>query len=472
MTVNTTSITSGPYPGNDIADEFDYNFRVEDKTQLIVYETDDAGFQTTLTVDTDYMVNDIGVDAGGTVTRVAGALPTGYVWYIRSNYKQTQGTAFSSQGGFFPDVHEAAMDKLTFLVQQITDILNRSMRLSESYTGDAITALPDPESQKFLRWKSDLSGFENTAILASSILVGLDVGDVVQLIDDGSGNGVFPEDQLRIGTAIGNLAKLIDDGSGNGVFPEDQLRIGTAIGEVLKLVDAGAGVPALPLESKATLTTAGDILYASAANVLARLAKGTSGQVLTMGAVLPEWADPSGGGGLVLLAEKTASSDTTIDFDSLINSTYDEYEIRFYNVIPATDAVNLFLRTSTDGGSTYDSGASDYAWSAGGIVGAGGVISDGSSNSAAILITASNTVGSDTNETGVSGTIRLIRPSVAQYFALMYSVKYTQSNGDRGFINGMGERNTSADVDAVRFLFSTGNIESGVFYLYGINKTL
>ena len=255
MTVNTTQITSGPYLGNDVADEFSYTFRVEDKTQLIVYETDDQGVQTTLMVDTDYTVAGIGDDGGGLITRVAGPLPTGYEWYIRSDYKQTQGTAFGSQGGFFPDVHEAAMDKLTFLVQQITDILSRSMRLSESYTGDTITSLPDPESQKYLRWKTDLSGFENVELAATGILtVGISIGDIVELINDGSGNGVFPYAALREGLDIGNFAKLIDDGSGNGVFPEGQLRIGLTVGDVPKLVDIGGATPGLPAIDGSLLT--------------------------------------------------------------------------------------------------------------------------------------------------------------------------------------------------------------------------
>ncbi len=169
MTVNTTSITSGSYPGNDVSDEFSYNFRIEDKSQLIVYETDDQGVETILTVDTDYTVAGIGVDAGGIVTRVAGPLPTGYSWYIRSDYKETQLTAFGSQGGFFPGVHEAAMDKLTFLIQQMTDSVDRSMRLSEGYPGGTITTLPNPESQKLLRWKSDLSGFENITLGTSDL---------------------------------------------------------------------------------------------------------------------------------------------------------------------------------------------------------------------------------------------------------------------------------------------------------------
>ena len=146
MTVNTKKITSGPYNGNNIADTFSYGFRVTDKTELIVFETDDSGVQTELTVDTDYTVNTVGDDTGGTITRIAGPLPTGYEWYIRSNYDETQLTSFTSQGAFFPDLHESAMDKLTFLIQQMLDRQSRAPRLSDSYSGPIPISLPEPQS--------------------------------------------------------------------------------------------------------------------------------------------------------------------------------------------------------------------------------------------------------------------------------------------------------------------------------------
>jgi len=90
MTVNTSKITAGPYAGNDIADTFSYGFRIADKTQLKIFETDALGVETLLTVDTDYTVAGVGVDQGGTVTRTAGALPTNTTWYIRSDYQKTQ----------------------------------------------------------------------------------------------------------------------------------------------------------------------------------------------------------------------------------------------------------------------------------------------------------------------------------------------------------------------------------------------
>ena len=45
-----------------------------------------------------------------------------------------------------------------------------------------------------------------------------------------------------------------------------------------------------------TLTTTGDILYASSAQVAARLGIGSSAQVLTVASGIPSWATPSGGG--------------------------------------------------------------------------------------------------------------------------------------------------------------------------------
>jgi len=143
LTVNTTNITSGPYVGNGASDTYSYTFRVADKTQLSVYETDDAGVQTLLVVDTDYTVNDVGEDAGGTILRIAGNLPTDYQWYIRSNYIENQLTAFASQGGFFPDVHEKQMDHITFLIQQLRDSNDRTFRLTDSIDLDGDFFLTD-----------------------------------------------------------------------------------------------------------------------------------------------------------------------------------------------------------------------------------------------------------------------------------------------------------------------------------------
>ena len=104
MTVNTTDITAGPYIGNGVTTAFAYGFRVDVKTQVQVYERTSSTANWVLqTVDTDYTVGGLGVDGGGTITRVAGALPSNYEWYIRANYSATQDTDFDSGGDFDRD---------------------------------------------------------------------------------------------------------------------------------------------------------------------------------------------------------------------------------------------------------------------------------------------------------------------------------------------------------------------------------
>ncbi len=162
MTVNTNSITDGPYTGNGVTDDFAYNFRVEADTQLKVFLTPVGGVATLQTLTTDYTVTGVGNDLGGDVAFVTPPA-TNEIVFIRSNYPFTQLTNFSSQGAFFPVIHEASFDQLTFLSQQIGDLLARKLGFDESYSGALNPTLPDPVSGKFLQWKSDLSGFINAS---------------------------------------------------------------------------------------------------------------------------------------------------------------------------------------------------------------------------------------------------------------------------------------------------------------------
>ena len=234
MTVNTKKITSGPYTGNDVADTFSYGFKVNDKTELTVYETDDTGVQTLLIVDTDYTVNTVGNDGGGTITRIAGALPFNYLWYIRSNYDETQLTAFTSQGPFFPDLHENMADKLTFLIQQLLDKIGRTFSLPDSYSGPLPLTLEDPDAGKVLRWSADQTGIENFDTDAEYVNIGGDTmiqplagppsiksddympqSQVVEVVDDriASIPGFDPQQFIDYGFITGVVGDEYDYGS-------------------------------------------------------------------------------------------------------------------------------------------------------------------------------------------------------------------------------------------------------------------
>ena len=71
----------------------------------------------------------------------------------------------------------------------------------------------------------------------------------------------------------------------------------TTLGTIATGTWSGTAVAETKGGTNQTTYTQGDILYASASNTLAKLGKGTAGQVLTMnsGATLPEWASAASG---------------------------------------------------------------------------------------------------------------------------------------------------------------------------------
>ena len=59
------------------------------------------------------------------------------------------------------------------------------------------------------------------------------------------------------------------------------------------------------------------------------------------------------GGSMVLISTQTASSSSTIDFTSGIDSTYKEYIFKFIDIHPATDGAEFTINFSTDSGSSF-----------------------------------------------------------------------------------------------------------------------
>ncbi|CAB4168566.1 Bacteriophage lambda, Stf, side tail fibre-repeat-2 [uncultured Caudovirales phage] len=94
-----------------------------------------------------------------------------------------------------------------------------------------------------------------------------------------------------------------------------------AVGTTNQMLSVTAGVPAWKASTTSTLTTTGDTVYASAANTLARLGIGTTGQVLTVAAGVPSWATPSTSSGYVG-CQVFASADQTIANNTWTAITY------------------------------------------------------------------------------------------------------------------------------------------------------
>ena len=172
------------------------------------------------------------------------------------------------------------------------------------------------------------------------------------------------------------------------------------------------------------------------------------------------------GGGMEFVASSGAISNAANvqfraqdgHFDS---SKYDHYAFYFQHVIPATDNVDFFGHHSTDDGSSYDTTNGDYH-------------RQGTTDAVGFLIDHSGeTIGSDTNEFGVSGLAYLYAPHVAAYtmFSPFGIVQMLTDGGIQG-VNAMNltasARLAAEDTNAIQFKFSSGNIESGEITMYGM----
>ena len=208
---------------------------------------------------------------------------------------------------------------------------------------------------------------------------------------------------------------------------------------------------------------------------------GTAGQVpVSQGAGLPPVWGNVGGGSLTFIASVTANNSATVSFTGISNS-YDRYLIYVTQAIPSTDNVTLYMRTSSNNGSSYDAGATDYAWgildtSIGGTSESwnksGNINTPAGGSSFIPLNYTGSPIGASTYESGLSATIELVKPSAALPFSIYWNGLYIgpSSRVDVWKMSGIGQRVSVADVDAIQFLMSSGNIASGTFSLYGIKK--
>jgi hypothetical protein len=107
-----------------------------------------------------------------------------------------------------------------------------------------------------------------------------------------------------------------------------RLPLGTA-GQVLK-VNSGATAPEWATDASGMtnpMTTTGDTIYSSSGSTPARLAIGSTGNVLTVAGGVPTWAAPAGGGKVLQVVstsyttEKTISSTSYTDTDLTLSIT-------------------------------------------------------------------------------------------------------------------------------------------------------
>ena len=173
------------------------------------------------------------------------------------------------------------------------------------------------------------------------------------------------------------------------------------------------------------------------------------------------------GGGAILLASGSSSAVAQLDITAFDSTKFSNYRLLLHHVQPATDVTSLYLRTSTDGGSSF--AASGYNWAAFASDTAAASGASGASATAQMILTGSSAMGNQSGETS-SYAIELLgmhdtaaRTRVVSQAGLVNVTPVFEQ------IRMTGERSTAEDNNAVRILSSSGNLATIKWSLYGMD---
>jgi hypothetical protein len=234
---------------------------------------------------------------------------------------------------------------------------------------------------------------------------------------------------------------------------------GTWTGTTIAVANGGTGVTSNTAYAVLCGGTTGTGAIQSIASI------GTSGQILTSNGAgaLPTFQAPPSGTALTKIQTQTASASATIDFTNITGHT--NYIIYVNDLLPATDNVTLSVRISTDAGGTWKSGATDYHYQLLSISNT----STGAAQSTGASDFTTSLGWSNTAARSGGGILQVIAPGDGNGFTTMiWDSHYMDNSGNMRKYQSAGRYTQNTAVTGVRFYFSSGNITTGTFVLYGV----
>jgi hypothetical protein len=156
MTVSS-AVNKVSYNGNGSTTVFAYTFKIFDEDDLTVILRDADGVETTQTITTNYTVSGVGNAGGGNVTMVT-APATGESLTILREQPLTQGLDLVPNDPFPAQSFEDTLDKITFMVQQHQEELDRSIKGSKTTTITNPTFTEDATARANKVFAFDASG--------------------------------------------------------------------------------------------------------------------------------------------------------------------------------------------------------------------------------------------------------------------------------------------------------------------------
>ena len=169
MTVESTENPRKRYSANGVTTEFTipFPFIENDHIDVSLYNpTTDV--ETPWTENSEYTI----VDDGSFGKVVAASAPaSGNYLIIQRNTPITQGTDYESNRPTPAAVDEAAIDKVTLLIQERLEELSRCLKLPPTSDTGFDTLLPTPMANRAIGWNATADGLENLVLFATTVTV-------------------------------------------------------------------------------------------------------------------------------------------------------------------------------------------------------------------------------------------------------------------------------------------------------------
>jgi hypothetical protein len=208
----------------------------------------------------------------------------------------------------------------------------------------------------------------------------------------------------------------------------------------------------------------GDLLYASAADTPARLAIGSSSQILTVSGGVPTWSTPaattksyslinSGGSSL-------SGSATTVSGISGMDSIY----VAIIGASCTAADIEIQVQINADSGANYTSAGVAYVW--GSTYAASNYNGGGGYSNGTLIEVGRMSSGAATSTVSAGLWINGANTTGEKFYHSIGGGTATGSNGHR-FYHNTGMWENTATVSSIKVIASGGTFDAGTVYVWG-----
>jgi hypothetical protein len=185
------------YDGTGSTTVFSFAFSIFSVTDLRIILRDTTGAETVKALTTDYSVSPSPWTTGGSITMLV-APAIGETLLIKRQISATQLVDYRDGDAFPAETHEGALDKLTYLIQQLQEETGRAVTLQE-VTALSGLVLPDPTPGTVL-YSADGASLDWGTL---TTLTGSPIVTPVSVLDGGTGASTAAGARTNLGEVAG-----------------------------------------------------------------------------------------------------------------------------------------------------------------------------------------------------------------------------------------------------------------------------